>query len=87
MLNADKTACVALVCTAPQVINVTKTACFTQQLKFAKDIPFELFQQNSEVFKKDIVNTDFNFLNRFKKTNNQAYFYWYKCLELMNLLN
>jgi hypothetical protein len=69
------------------IVASAKTACFTQQLKIAKDIPFELFQQNSEVFKKDIVNTDFNFLNRFKKTNNQAYFYWYKCLELMNLLN
>lgn len=69
------------------IVAAAKAACFTQNIKLASKTPFELYQANAEIFSKNIINTDFNFLNRFKKTNKQAYFYWYKCLELMNLLN
>ncbi len=64
-----------------------KAACFTQHLKVSENTAFEKFDENSDIFRFDILNTEFNFLNRFKKTNKQAYFYWYKCLLLMNLIN
>jgi predicted nucleotidyltransferase component of viral defense system len=64
-----------------------KVACFTQHLKTSENTTFEKFDENSDVFKLEISNTEFNFLNRLKKTNKQAYFYWYKCLLLMNLIN
>lgn len=69
------------------IVASAKAAYFTQLIKQSNDIHFERFEENSDVFKTDILNTDYNFLNRFKKTNKQAYFYWYKCLHLMNLLN
>lgn len=69
------------------IVASAKAACFTQHLKVSENIPFEKFNGNSDVFRFDILNTEFNFLNRFKKTNKQAYFYWYKCLLLMNLIN
>ena len=69
------------------IVASAKAACFTQHIKQTDVTHFEKFEENSDVFKTDISNTDYNFLNRFKKTNKQAYFYWYKCLHLMNLIN
>ena len=69
------------------IVAAAKAACFTQNIKSSTENSFELFRADSAVFDHDILNTDFNFLNRFKRTNKQAYFYWYKCLEMMNLLN
>ncbi len=68
------------------IVAAAKAACFTQNISLSTGNTFELFRADSAVFDKDILNTEFNFLNRFKRTNKQAYFYWYKCLELMNLL-
>jgi len=68
------------------IVAATKAAYFTQKIKFTTGVPFELFRANSEVFGYNIINKEFNFLNRFKKTNREAYYYWYKCLELMSLL-
>lgn len=62
-----------------------KTAYFTQHIKHLQDTPFCFFQENADVFAKEIINPVYNFMNRFKKTNKEAFFYWYKCLDLMNL--
>ncbi len=68
------------------ITSAAKAAFFTQNFKLAPGAQFELFRANTAVFNKDILNTDYNFLNRFKRTNREAYFYWYKCLDQMNLL-
>jgi len=34
-----------------------------------------------------IINLDFNFLNKLKRYNPEAFYYWYKTLEILNLLN
>lgn len=35
----------------------------------------------------EIINVSYNFLNRLKRTNKEAFYYWYKTLELLNLIN
>ena len=34
----------------------------------------------------EVQNQEFNFLNRFEKTNHEAFFYWYQYLSLKGLL-
>ncbi len=47
---------------------------------------FILYDSKIELNTLEILNVSFNFLNRFKKTNKEAFYYWYKTLELMKLI-
>lgn len=44
------------------------------------------FTDISQIIDKKITNNDFNKFNKFKKTNPEAFFYWFKALELRNEL-
>ena len=35
---------------------------------------------------KKITNTKYSKFNKFKKTNSEAFFYWYKALELRDII-
>lgn len=63
-----------------------KAACFSQALISGKRNGFPLFNNGTDIKEWEIRNPDYNFLNRFKKTNKPAFFYWYKCLEMKNIL-
>ncbi len=62
-----------------------KVAYFSQFMKDKPEFDFELFSPDSDVFSKEITGTEYNFLNRLKKTNKQAFFYWYKYFEVSGI--
>lgn len=47
---------------------------------------FALFADTVDMTDWNIENPDFNFLNRFKRTNRPAFFYWYNALQLSGRL-
>jgi len=64
-----------------------KTAWFTEILKQNKFDEFILYSEKININDWLIQNTEYNFINRFKKTNKTAFYYWYKCLEIKKLLD
>ncbi|MCB2222124.1 MAG: nucleotidyl transferase AbiEii/AbiGii toxin family protein [Bacteroidetes bacterium] len=64
-----------------------KAACFMQHIKHDALASFVPFKDNIDLTALEITNTDYNFINRFKKTNKPAFHYWYNSLKLNNLLN
>jgi len=69
------------------IIASAKAACFTQAFHQDISFSFQLFNESINMADWNISNPEFNFLNRFKRTNKAAFFYWYKCLELKNLID
>ena len=67
------------------IIASAKTAFFIEQMQ-QNSPSFENFNLNINMDTWSIISPLYNFLNRLKKTNRQAFYYWYKCLELKNLL-
>ena len=63
-----------------------KAAWFTQLLIKKNFSEFILYQNTIGLDKLLIENLDYNFLNRLNTTNKAAFYYWYKCLELKNLV-
>jgi len=47
---------------------------------------FVLYNSKMELNNLEIMNVSFNFINRFKKTNKEAFYYWYKTLEIRKLI-
>jgi hypothetical protein len=64
-----------------------KAACFIQHIKHDALASFEPFTDQIDLTPLEIINSDYNFINRFKKTNRPAFHYWYNSLKLNNLLN
>ncbi len=64
-----------------------KVAYFTQSFIHRHQKPFTLYNTAINLENLIIGNLEYNFLNRFKKTNKPAFFYWYSCLEMMNLID
>ncbi|MDP2237869.1 MAG: nucleotidyl transferase AbiEii/AbiGii toxin family protein [Bacteroidales bacterium] len=64
-----------------------KAAWFSTILKSGRFEYFIYYNPEHDVVDFEIKNVDFNFLNRFRKTNKEAFYYWYKTLELLNLVN
>lgn len=46
--------------------------------------PFDFVFKEIDIQSMQIDRTDYNYLNKLKKTNKPAFYYWYKCLELIN---
>jgi hypothetical protein len=65
--------------------NSAKVACFAQSLLNPGSNPFKLYTDEIDLSESIIENPEFNFLNRFKKTNKEAFYYWFKCLEMLGL--
>ena len=61
-----------------------KIAYFTEIMKQNKLSEFSLYKSEKNIENVSIQNTDYNFLNRFKKTNKEAFYYWYKVIELLD---
>lgn len=58
-----------------------KSAWFAMKLKNKNYSPIELYNPKIDVAKFHIENKDYQFLNKLKKANKPAFYYWYKCLE------
>lgn len=59
-----------------------KVAYFTQSISKNKSESFVLFDDKVNMTDWIISNPDYNFLNKLKRTNREAFYYWWKCLEL-----
>ena len=64
-----------------------KIAWFTEMMRQNKYQDYVLYSKDIDLMNIHIKNTSFNFLNRFKKTNKEAFYYWHKCLKLKNELD
>jgi len=42
----------------------------------------KLFSSSLKTDSRLLNDPDYNFLNKLKRTNREAFFYWWKCLEL-----
>ncbi|MEW5844736.1 MAG: nucleotidyl transferase AbiEii/AbiGii toxin family protein [Bacteroidota bacterium] len=62
-----------------------KVAFFTSLMRTEKFEKFGLYPTTDLPDQPEIVNTNYNFLNRLKKTNREAFYYWCHALELLNL--
>jgi len=59
-----------------------KVAYFTQSLFKNKSESFVLFDDKVNMTDWIISNSEYIFLNKLKKTNREAFYYWWNCLEL-----
>ena len=64
-----------------------KSAWFAMKLKNANYIPIETYYSEIDVATLQIENKNYQFLNKLKKANKPAFYYWYKCLEEIGQLN
>ena len=68
------------------IASSAKAAYFMEQFRHNPLKPPEQYTDTSDIADWSIDNTEYNFLNRFKRTNKPAFFCWYRCLKLKNLL-
>ncbi len=68
------------------IVASAKAAFFTHKFLQSSTSSNELYSDNAEIASWTIENLNYNFPNRFKKTNKPAFYYWYKCLEIKNLI-
>ena len=64
------------------IVASAKVAYFTQCIFKNKLESFVLFDEKINMTDWIISNSDYNFLNKLKRTNRKAFYYWSKCLEL-----
>lgn len=69
------------------IIASAKATWITSILKTQKFDAFIKYNPVLDLTDFSITNLEYNFLNRFKRTNKEAFYYWYKTLELLNLIN
>jgi hypothetical protein len=68
------------------IASSAKIAWFTELMKQSGQSDFILYSIENDIDNLEIQNTNYNFLNRLKKTNKEAFYYWYNCLKLRNEL-
>jgi hypothetical protein len=61
-----------------------KAACFATKLKNKDFSKLELFNKNTDISSMQIERTEFNYLNKLKKSNKPAFYYWCKCIANIN---
>jgi len=62
-----------------------KTAWLSSMLTTEDFSGFNQYEQSIKLNDIEIKNVAFNFLNRLKRTDLEAFYYWYKALLLLNL--
>jgi hypothetical protein len=63
------------------IVAAAKTAYLTSLIETMAGGNPERYQEPGQVAAMEITNQDFNRLNKLKKTNPEAFFYWHKTLE------
>lgn len=63
-----------------------KSAWFAMKLKNNNFSNIELYDSNTDLAEYKIQNLEYNFLNKLIRTNKPAFYYWYKCLEELGML-
>ena len=63
-----------------------RAAFLAGKLQHSDHSEMVVFKPGTDLSNLEIKNQEFNFLNRFKKTNHEAFFYWYQYLSLKGLL-
>ena len=60
-----------------------KTAWFAMKLKHSDFSNMVLYNKKTDITQMQIERTEYNYLNKLKKSNKPAFYYWYKCLVLI----
>jgi predicted nucleotidyltransferase component of viral defense system len=58
-----------------------RVACFSMKLKNNDFTKVDIFSKDIKIDEYNIENQNFGYLQRLKKTNPEAFFYWYHCLK------
>ena len=61
-----------------------KIAYMCLVLKSEEEIVIEKFKSPDQIRELTITNPEFNWLNKLKKSNPEAFFYWEKAIALKN---
>lgn len=61
-----------------------KAAWFATKLKNKDFSDLELYNEKIDIASMQIQRTEYNYLNKLKKSNRAAFYYWYQCIENMN---
>ncbi len=64
-----------------------KTAWLAMKLKYENLSDMVLYSKQIDTTPMQIERTEYNYLNKLKKSNKPAFYYWYKCLELIKALH
>lgn len=67
------------------IVASAKAAYIAMKFKNYKLDNIELYNSEVDLSKIMIFNKDYQFLNKLKKSNKQAFYYWYKCVEEITL--
>ncbi|MCF8372692.1 MAG: nucleotidyl transferase AbiEii/AbiGii toxin family protein [Bacteroidales bacterium] len=60
-----------------------KAAWFAMKLKHREFSDMILYSNRIDIDSMQIEHTEYNYLNKLKKSNKPAFYYWHKCLELI----
>ncbi len=66
-----------------KAILAASKAAFLSQIIKSKQETIEKFENPNKIKDFKIKNPEFNKLNKLKKSNPEAFFYWYKTIELI----
>jgi len=61
--------------------SAAKTAWFATRLLSENFTKIELYDSEIDLSEFEIKSVDLNFLNRLKRINKAAFYYWYNCIE------
>ena len=63
-----------------------RAAYFASKLQNKDYSDLKVYSPNIDLSEMEIKNKRFHFLNRFKRTNKEAFYYWHQCLSVKGLL-
>ncbi len=64
--------------------SAAKIAWFTARLLRGNFREIKLYDSDTDLSKFEFTTVDLSFLNKLKKTNKAAFYYWYNCIEELN---
>ena len=64
----------------------SKVAYLTSKLQNEDYSDLKVYSPDIDLSKMEIKNKRYHFLNRFKRINREAFYYWYQCLSIRGLL-
>lgn len=62
----------------------SKAAFLAMKLKNKDFSNLKLFNEDIDINSMQVERTEYNYLNRLKKSNKPAFYYWHQCIENMN---
>ena len=63
-----------------------RAAYLASKLRMENYTALKVFSSNIDIKELEIPKGQYHFINRFKRINAEAFYYWYQCLSIQDLL-